>query len=108
MKKLFLTFCFLLLSTPVFSATQTLTADGTTQAYWYRTGPYGSCGAFGTFGGGTLTLQASFDDGTTWINVGSNCEFTDNGAANFEIHRRVFLRYSLSGSTAPNLTMFAE
>lgn len=39
----------------------------------------------GTFDSCTVKMQMSPDDGTTWIDVGSDTEFTSAGVANFEL-----------------------
>jgi hypothetical protein len=64
--------------------------------------------AYGTFGGGTLTIEVSFDEGTTWIALkksdGILLEITEA-----EVHN-VFLspclmRFTLAGSTAADLNI---
>lgn len=67
--------------------------------------------AYGTFGGGTLKLQCSHDDGTTWTDVDragdSFVTFTANGQGGFELGK-CLLRVSLSGSTAPSINSGVE
>lgn len=36
---------------------------------------------------GTIKLQFSVDGGSTYVDVGTNTQFTANGAANFELPR---------------------
>ncbi len=102
---------------------QILTADGATDAVTWTnpnngTLPVGTCHAFGTFGSGTVTLQVSPDNGSTWIDildeVGNPVAFTANGSKNFTIASTsnnpiaseiTRLRFNLAGSTAPSLTL---
>lgn len=60
--------------------------------------------AFGTWGSGTLALQVSPDGGTTWFNV-------DTATANIKKLTKpvtdTLFRFTLTGATAPSLTMFA-
>lgn len=62
--------------------------------------------AWGTWGGGTLTLQMSPDDGTTWVNVDRTgdtfCTLTANGQGGFELPK-CQLRVTLAGSTAASI-----
>lgn len=66
----------------------------------------------GDFGSGTVTLQASPDNGTTWVGVpdaaGNTVSFTANGIINFELFSNpenpVMLRYNLAGSSSPAIT----
>lgn len=62
--------------------------------------------AFGTFGGGTCTLQWSPDGGTTWLNVDQGtdtfCTLLANGAGGFELPP-CRLRAALTGATSPVL-----
>jgi opacity protein-like surface antigen len=55
----------------------------------------------GTWGGGTLTVEAS-PNGTTWVTV-PNISWTADTIANVEF-RWVALRITLAGATNPNLT----
>lgn len=59
--------------------------------------------AFGTFGGGSLQLQAGFMDANNvmqWINVGA--AVTATGAVNVAMRANQF-RLVLTGATTPNL-----
>jgi hypothetical protein len=82
-----------------------LTADGQSASIPWL-GGRGVFTAWGTFGGGTIKLQQSPDDGTTWIDLDRSgdtfCTFTANGEGGFEL-QPCLLRVSLSGSTAPNI-----
>lgn len=72
-------------------------------------------GGGNNFGSGTVTLQASPDGGTTYIDIpdqsGVAITFTVNGMINFELYananpiaaERVKIRLALSGSTAPTV-----
>jgi len=76
----------------------TVSADGNTDITWKParkdTPNRASLAVFGgggnNFGSGTVTLQASFDGGTTFIDVpdssGTAITFTANGMTNFEIY----------------------
>lgn len=82
----------------------TLTADGATPAWRL-------CGKFaitvqGTWGSGTHVLQTSVDNGTTWITVADSA-LTTNGSLVAEFGRGELVRGSLSGATAPSLTVCA-
>lgn len=57
--------------------------------------------ASGSFGGGTLTLQASADE-EVWVN--SDIAFTQSAIANFHTGRGVKHRVNLTGATTPSLT----
>lgn len=87
---------------------QTFTADnaGTTT----NTVKYGETSAFsvyakGTWGGGTLKLQASPSDSSTtdWQDVPS-ISFTADGVKTVSGYYARRLRWVLTGSTAPSLT----
>lgn len=57
----------------------------------------------GLFDGGTVTLEASFDGGATWIGVGPDVTLTVAGAGNFRLGV-CLLRATLSGATSPDVT----
>ena len=48
-------------------------------------GGVGQFMAEGTWDGATCKMQVSPDDGTTWIDVGSDVTLTADGIANFEL-----------------------
>lgn len=82
--------------------TNTLSADGSTPSYpWV--GGLGTFAVAGTFGSGTVKLQASLDNGTTWIDVGTDVTFTATGMANFHLPV-CHVRVNLSGATSPNIS----
>ncbi|MFA7587659.1 MAG: hypothetical protein WCY11_15935 [Novosphingobium sp.] len=58
--------------------------DGNSAAEDWPSG-CGTARAWGTFDGATVTLQASFDGGTTWIDVGEDATFTAAGMTNFSL-----------------------
>lgn len=66
----------------------------------------GTVTAWGSFGGGTVKLQMSPDDGVTWIDVDragdTYVTFSANGEGGFELGL-CKLRFLLSGATAPNV-----
>jgi len=63
-------------------------------------------GAFGTFDGGSLAFELSYDDGTTWFAatnaLGDPATITANGALNIEVGS-ADLRLTLSGATSPDI-----
>ena len=82
-----------------------LTADGQTAAANVVSWPGGQgvFVAYGTFGSGTVKLQWSPDDGTTWIDAGAApLTLTAAGYGPFTIPKSQ-LRVSLTGSTAPSI-----
>lgn len=56
--------------------------------------------AFGSFGGGTLTFEASPDGGTTWLLV---VAFTSNGRSSHYLSANEAVRVTLSGATTPTI-----
>ena len=56
--------------------------------------------ASGTWGGGTLTLQASPDGGTTWYTVAT---LSANGRSKVFLGTGEIVRVTLSGATTPTL-----
>lgn len=82
-----------------------LTANGATAPVQWSGGE-GAAYAWGTFGGGTVTLQLSPDGGTTWFNVDrpgdTYVTFAANGTGGFKLGL-CKLRFVLAGSTAPNV-----
>ena len=77
------------------------TADGAGPAIDWPSG-LGSFRAWGGFGGGTVTLQASFDGGTTYVDV-EGAALTAAGVKNFRLPV-CKLRASLSGASGADLT----
>ncbi len=77
------------------------TTNGTSDAVAWHGGE-GTFFAHGTFGGGTLKLQASFDGGGNWIDVGPDVTFAAAGAGNFRIGL-CKLRATLSGASSPDV-----
>lgn len=57
--------------------------------------------AWGTFGGATVKLEASPDNGTTWIDVAS---FTANGRSIVEVAAPL-IRGEVVGGTAPSVSL---
>lgn len=81
-----------------------LTADGQTpEVNW--PGGTGTFAVYGTFGSGTAKLQVSLNEGSTWLDVGTDTEFTANGIGNYELPPGSLLRADLSGATDPDLTV---
>jgi hypothetical protein len=56
----------------------------------------------GTFGSGTVKLQVSPDDGTTWVDVGGDAEVTAAAVVNFSLNS-CDIRLNLSGSSGASL-----
>lgn len=79
-----------------------LTGDGNTDAYVWPGGT-GLYSAFGTFGSGTAKLQYSEDE-TTWIDTGTDSEFTADAGIVFELPE-CSVRVNLNGSTTPTLSV---
>lgn len=85
----------------------TLTANGAGQ--WIDIGNQDnrtpiSAGAVGTFGGGTATLEVSFeDDKSNPVAVQSG--LTSDGVIVTNVRAR-WVRWSLAGSTSPNLNLY--
>jgi len=86
--------------------TYNLTSDGSTSALQSKGNL--NVAAYGTFGGGTLSIQASYDGGSTWFTLkdanGADGSFTSAGALNVRIGE-ANLRFTLSGATSPNLNI---
>ena len=80
----------------------TLSANGSTASFSYLAQSRATFWVFGTFSSGTVILQASRDNGTTWITV-PNTTLTANGYVNFQINSVCLIRATLSGATSPNL-----
>ena len=87
-----------------------LTADGNSNTVEW-TGGRGVFVAYGTFGGGTYTLQWTPDDGTTWLNVDQGtdtfCTLTAPGSGGFELPF-CQLRCVLTGATSPSVSGAVE
>ena len=65
-------------------------------------GGFGTFVVEGTWGSATAKLQMSPDNGTTWIDVGSDATLTADGMVNFQI-APCLLRVNLSGVTTTSL-----
>ena len=74
-----------------------LTANGSTNTTNIPVDGEYSSFAFGTFGGGTLTIEAS-PDGVNWFSVVS---FTANGRSSNYLSANEIIRATLTGATAP-------
>ncbi len=106
----------LLKSTSAGSVTTTnITADGGYEVTW--PGGNGQVSAQGTFGGGTLSLEFSLDDGTTWTLLKKVETATDPDPTLTENGSFVFwslptsapgyrLRLTLAGATTPNINVY--
>jgi len=75
---------------------KTWTADGnSTVVQW--PGGLGQMVACGTWGGGTITLEMSPDDETTWLAIGGDSTVTTDACVNFDLNA-CDLRLVLAGS----------
>ena len=79
-----------------------LTVDGSTAVLAW-VGGLGTLAGYGAFGGGSLSLEVSYDEGTTYFAVGTDTTITADGHGNFDLPHGVLLRGTLSGSTGPNI-----
>lgn len=68
---------------------------------WFPAGPgtY-TVLAKGTFDGGTVSVQATDDDGATVLSGGSNCDFTANGFRTIELGAGMKVRATIQGEGA--------
>jgi len=80
-------------------------ADGNSSVYVWRGGKGTLVGA-GTFGSGTLSVQVSLDNGTTWVGLAS-ATMTAASAITFEVHR-CQMRFNLAGATGPTLNAWVS
>lgn len=89
----------------VYRDTQSLTADGQTTGTPH---PGGSAAFYGvgTFGSGTLTMEVSFDGGTTWVDVLDSAMTADDVYA--FVLPPCLVRGDLSGATNPSITVGYE
>lgn len=64
---------------------------------------------YGDFGGGAVTVNVSFDEGTNWIPVeesaGVPLSITANALRNLLIEGRKQVRLTLAGATSPDLNI---
>lgn len=90
----------------VFFSAQTADANSASMRCIFPSGR-GQFSAWGTFGGGTVTLQFSPDGGTAWVNVkdkdGNDIAYTSARAINIETPHGELLRCVLSGSTSASI-----
>jgi hypothetical protein len=78
-----------------------VTADGNSTALDWP-GGVGQMVVSGTFGSGTVVLQVSPDDGTTWVTVGGDSTVTAAAVVNFDLNS-CDIRLNLSGSSGADL-----
>lgn len=102
---------------------QVLTANGTAIFDWRShrgaTPNMGTFAAYGTFGGGTVTLTVSFDGGVTYLPlqriIGTAIIYTQDGYDNFQLMSSqnpiategIKIKATLTGATTPSITMRA-
>lgn len=82
-----------------------ITGDGNTSAVQHPGGS-GAFGAAGTFGGGTLTMEISFDGGTTWVDVLDSAMTADDVYA--YALPACLIRGNLSGASTPDIDIFVR
>jgi hypothetical protein len=82
---------------------KTFAADGDSAVFAWQGGE-GVMTGVGTFGDGTATLRFSYD-GSTYSNVGSDTTITASGGGIFGYLHPCLMKVTLSGSTAPALTV---
>ena len=76
-----------------------LSTDGETDAVKLRRG---LAFADGTFGSGTMTLQAKNPSSGNWVPL-TNGAITDDGAIAVDFPFQTEIRWSLTGATAPTI-----
>ena len=83
-------------------ATKLITASGPTDTFNYSGGE-STFAFFGTFSGATITVQASFDSGATFIDLygpdGTVFEVTENLVQNIKLNGKCIMRFNSSGAT---------
>ena len=82
-------------------ANETLSADGSTAALQFE--GEGTINAAGTFGGGTLTIETSYDGGVTWT-AEADGSFTLDSTVGFK-SGPCYVRTTLSGATSPSVVV---
>ncbi len=80
-----------------------ITANGVTSPIVFP-GGMGNVQAAGTFGGGTLKLQYSVDNGVTYVDGDVDSELTADGAYNFTLPS-CLVRYDFSGGGSINVAV---
>jgi hypothetical protein len=76
-------------------------ADGNSSSFSWP-GGVGQMVVGGTFGSGTVKLQMSPDDGTTWVAIGGDSTVTTDAVVNFDLNS-CDIRLNLSGSSGADL-----
>lgn len=85
----------------------TLSADGNSETF-RADGSYDTVVfLIGDFGGGTAKIQASPDNGTTFVDL-ANSSFTAAGVKNIILPRETILRVNLAGATSPDLDIHVD
>lgn len=75
-------------------------ADGNSTSLSWG-GGIGTVAIKGNFGGGTVTMQFSPDNGVTWVNT--DLAYDAEIATNFRIYSKCNIRLNLAGATSPDL-----
>jgi len=79
----------------------TFTNNGSSAVVDYVT--FATVAASGTWGSGTLSVETTYDNGTTWIPSDVTTQLSANGQFNFMISGGPKIRLTLAGATSPNL-----
>ncbi len=82
-------------------ATENLTSNSSTAAIQFQ--GEGTVNIAGTFGGGNVSIEASFDNGATWV-AQTDGEISSAETVNMKIGP-CFLRTTLTGATSPSLAV---
>lgn len=92
--------------------TENVTADGNYPSAdgftWMGKGlGYGTAGASGTFGSGTVTLQKKH--ASDWVAVGDNTTLTAAGDGNFQMQPGgIKLRFNVAGSSGADIDLYVN
>ena len=81
----------------------TLTSDGNTDSFEPNTTRV-NVSVYGTFGSGTLKAEYSVDNGNSYIDI-ADTAITTNSGYNLTLPIKVKLRFNLTSSTSPNITI---
>lgn len=61
----------------------------------------------GTFGGGTLTLKVSADNGSTFVALNPSVTWTSAVGVSVSLPKGTIFRVELTGATTPSLDVYA-
>lgn len=83
------------------------TPTATTAAQVWRGGDATVFVQAGNFNSATVKIQASYDGGTTWVDLGADGSFTANGVSNMNLASGE-LRFNVAGGTPTTPTAFVR